>query len=252
MYDASSDEARSHTNSLIPPPLTYRHTRYDARAQAQTASFDASLRFQPDDAISPVDKEGIALRIPHPQFYPQAFWRRHGVSCAGVEIIVPTFRVRFRAGRGTLGILKLADEFKTTIKTDGLWAAMRWLNGQVPYRYTAIFAFQGDMLRNICLVDKHDWDITRCADQPITDSYCIYIHRSSMSFGVDEALSDARVAGHPKRRAYQCYYGIPLFAPDGKLLGTVCHFDADPISVTAGIVSALDDLAPFIAEAAFG
>jgi GAF domain-containing protein len=145
----------------------------------------------------------------------------------------------------------LAEEFQTIIKADGLWTAMRWLNDRVPYRYTGIFAFDGDRLRNVCLVDQENAEITHCDDQPITDSYCIYIHRSGERFSVEEALLDSRVEGHPKRRSYQCYYGIPLIGPDGKLRGTVCHFDSAPVRVTGDIVMALDDLAPFMAEAAF-
>jgi hypothetical protein len=137
----------------------------------------------------------------------------------------------------------LADQFKTTIMTDGLWAARRWLNGKVQYRYTAIFAFHGDTLRNLCLVDKENANIKGCVDQPITDSYCIYIHRSGERFSVEHALHDKRVEGHTKQRSYQCYYGIPLSDPDGKLLGTVCHFDMAPIHVTGDVIRALDDLA---------
>jgi hypothetical protein len=33
---------------------------------------------------------------------------------------------------------------------------MRWLNDRVPYRFTAIFAFDVDVLRNICLIDKEN------------------------------------------------------------------------------------------------
>lgn len=129
---------------------------------------------------------------------------------------------------------------------------MRWLNDRVPYRYTAIFAFDGEMLRNICLIDKDDANITQCSDQPITESYCMYIHRSRERFNVEQALLDARVEGHPKRRIVQCYYGIPLFSMEGKMLGTVCHFDRRPVRVTEEIAEALDDLAPLIVEAAFG
>jgi GAF domain-containing protein len=128
---------------------------------------------------------------------------------------------------------------------------MRWMNDRVPYRFTAIFAFDGDTLRNICLVDKQNADVTHCPNQPITDSYCIYIHRSGEQFSVEEAMLDRRVDGHPKQRGYQCYYGIPLLGPDGNLLGTVCHFDSAPVRVTDDVVSALDDLAPQIAAAAF-
>ena len=129
---------------------------------------------------------------------------------------------------------------------------MRWVNDRVPYRYTAIFAFDGAMLRNLCLVDKQNANIKVGPDQPITESYCIYIHRSGSSFQVEESLTDSRVSDHPRRTAYQCYYGIPLLGPDGRLRGTVCHFDDAPVRVTEDIVTVLDDLASSIAEAAFG
>jgi GAF domain-containing protein len=134
---------------------------------------------------------------------------------------------------------------------EGLDAAMRWLNSPVQYRFTAIFAFEDDMLRNICFVDKDNADITNCVDQPILDSYCTYIVRSGKAFGVEQASTDVRVADHPKRHSYQCYYGVPLIDANGKILGTVCHFDAIPQSVTEDVASALDDLALLITEAAF-
>src|SRR5882757_2542955 len=116
----------------------------------------------------------------------------------------------------------IAMRFKTTLKADGLRAAMRWLNDRVPYRFTAIFAFDGDMLRNICLIDKENPNITNCSDQPITESYCMYVHRSRERFNVEEASLDNRVAVHPKRHSVQCYYGIPLFGAERQMLGTVC------------------------------
>jgi GAF domain-containing protein len=147
------------------------------------------------------------------------------------------------------GILR---KFKKSVEAGGLEAAMRWLNDGVPYRYTAIFAFDGEMLRNICLIDKENPKISSCSDQPITESYCMYIHRSHELFTTEQALLDKRVEGHPKRRNIQCYYGIPLFDSDGKMLGTVCHFDHMPVRITEAVAEALDDLAPLIAEAAFG
>ena len=107
------------------------------------------------------------------------------------------------------------------------------------------------MLHNLCLVDKEDPSVTTCADLPISDSYCIYVLRSNSSFGVEEASKDKRVDGHPKQKSYQCYYGIPLYGRDGKLLGTACHFDIEPIRVSDDIASVLDDVGPLIASAAF-
>jgi GAF domain-containing protein len=145
----------------------------------------------------------------------------------------------------------IAGKFKMTLEADGLSAAMRWLNDRVPYRFTAIFAFDRDMLRNICLIDKQNQNITKCSDQPLTESYCLYVRRSGERFSVEEASLDGRVAGHPKRQSFQCYYGIPVFNSKGKMLGTVCHFDSMPVRVTEEVATALDDLAPLIAEAAF-
>jgi len=129
---------------------------------------------------------------------------------------------------------------------------MRSLNALSRYRFTAIFGFDGDFLRNVCLVDKEDSAVKSCADQNITESYCIFVKRSGEPFSVEHALRDERVDQHPKQRSYQCYYGIPLVGQDGKLLGTVCHFDKDVVPLSGDVVMALDDLAPVIAEAAFG
>jgi GAF domain-containing protein len=125
-----------------------------------------------------------------------------------------------------------AEQFSAIVKSEGLWSAMRSLNSKVPYRFTAVFAFDGDLLRNVCLVDKEDTNITHCPDQPITESYCIYIQRTGEPFSVEDSILDRRVNGHPKRNSYRCYYGIPLLSPDGNLLGTVCHFNLAPIRVT--------------------
>jgi GAF domain-containing protein len=142
-------------------------------------------------------------------------------------------------------------DFEATLRADGLFAAMRWLNVRVPYRYSAVFSFDGDTLHNICLVDKENPNTSNCPDQPITGSYCMYIRRSGESFSVQEALVDNRVEEHPKRQSVQCYYGIPLYGGKGQVLGTVCHFDSLPVNFTEEVATVLDDLGPLIADAAF-
>jgi hypothetical protein len=82
-----------------------------------------------------------------------------------------------------------------TLEADGLWAALRWLNDRVPYRFTAIFAFDGDMLRNICLIDKENQSTTKCSDQPITESYCLtYVAPASVSVLEGSLAGQARCA----------------------------------------------------------
>jgi GAF domain-containing protein len=150
-----------------------------------------------------------------------------------------------------ISMSSITVKFKMALEADGLMGAIRWLNDRVPYRFTAIFAFDGDTLRNICLIDKEDQNITHCSDQPITESYCMYVHRSGEKFCVEASLVDRRVAVHPKRPLVQCYYGIPLFDSERRVLGTVCHFGNSPVRVTEEVATVLDDLAPLITEAAF-
>jgi GAF domain-containing protein len=152
----------------------------------------------------------------------------------------------------TVGVMPgPVKNFGIILRSEGILAALRWLNDRVPYRFTAVFAFEGDMLHNICLVDKENKATDHCDDQPITESYCIYIHRSRERFSVEDAAVDSRVVDHPKRTSYQCYYGIPLVDSNGRLRGTVCHFDQTPVHLTDDVVSILDDLGPLISQAVF-
>lgn len=104
-----------------------------------------------------------------------------------------------------------------------------------------VFAFEHDFLQNLCLVDKEDASVKGCADQPITQSYCIFVQRSGQPFSIEYALKDGRVNGHPKQPSYQCYYGIPLVARGGKLLGTAARFDIKTVPVSGDVVMAHDD-----------
>jgi hypothetical protein len=54
-----------------------------------------------------------------------------------------------------------------TLEADGLWAGLRWLNDRVPYGFTAIFAFDGDTLRNICLPVRTSLRRARCVSSQI-------------------------------------------------------------------------------------
>jgi hypothetical protein len=53
-------------------------------------------------------------------------------------------------------VSETVKRFGIILRADGLIAAMRWLNDRVPYRYSAVFSFDGDILHNVCLVDKND------------------------------------------------------------------------------------------------
>ena len=78
-------------------------------------------------------------------------------------------------------------QFRRTLKSDGLWAGMRYLNRLSPYRYSAVFRFEGAMLRNVCLVDREESAVRNCPEMPVTESYCVYVRESGEEFGVEHA-----------------------------------------------------------------
>jgi GAF domain-containing protein len=59
---------------------------------------------------------------------------------------------------------------------------------------------------------------------------------------------DCRVIGHPKAGRFQSYYGVPLLADDGQLVGTVCHFDEAPVTLEPAISVVLNEIAPFVTD----
>ena len=70
-----------------------------------------------------------------------------------------------------------------------------WLHGYLRFRrrYASQHLFDR-------LIDKENQSTTKCSDQPITKSYCLYVRRSGERFSLEEASLDKRVALHPKRQ----------------------------------------------------
>lgn len=145
----------------------------------------------------------------------------------------------------------VVNTFKSHLRESGVSSAMRWLNGTVPHRFSAIFGFDGDTLTNVCLVGKGDPGVTQCPSQPITESYCVYIQRSARQFVVANSLTNKRVDAHPKQAPFHSYYGVPLFSDGGKVLEPVCHFDFAAMRPTAAVAETLDVLALIIVTSAF-
>uniref|UniRef100_UPI0005927548 GAF domain-containing protein n=1 Tax=Zavarzinella formosa TaxID=360055 RepID=UPI0005927548 len=65
-------------------------------------------------------------------------------------------------------------------------------------------------------------------------------------FHITDALNDDRVIGHPSREAVQAYCGVPLMDKEGKIFGTLCHFDFKPMPVPDGHVELMEAVAPLI------
>jgi GAF domain-containing protein len=140
---------------------------------------------------------------------------------------------------------------RRALELDGLRGAVRQLNQTVPHRYTGVFIAEGPSLRNVALSDKQVAVPDLWPPFPLGDSFCSLIVHAGEPLVVHEARGDPRddVNAHPAGKIVQSYSGVPLLDSEGRVRGTLCHFDEAPSAITVDValmlqVSAL--LAPFV------
>ena len=102
---------------------------------------------------------------------------------------------------------------------------MRYLNDGVPHRYTAVYRFEGEVLRNVLLYDKRgqmrpDYLIA----VPFKQSFCQFVLRDR-AFRTDDSAQDERLAGNPYRGVVVSYHSVPVVNEHRALWGTMSHFD---------------------------
>ena len=87
---------------------------------------------------------------------------------------------------------------------------------------------------------------TLLTESPVEISFCVHALRAGQSLVLTDLEADERfrnfpiVCGEPHVRFYA---GVPLRAPEGKLVGTLCILDQQPREFSAGDMAALEDLA---------
>jgi PAS domain S-box-containing protein len=80
---------------------------------------------------------------------------------------------------------------------------------------------------------------------PLSQSFCQYAVAGGADLVVEDARQDARLSQLPAvtELGLVAYAGVPLFAPDGTALGTLCAIDRAPRHWTPGELAILHDLA---------
>ncbi len=117
---------------------------------------------------------------------------------------------------------------RTMIQWDGIQSGLQYLNSLSQHRYTGLFLFDGNMLKNTFIFDRQSAFQTLFPEKPASHSYCLNVKHSGQPFRVDNAPLDQRVQDHPSRDAVRSYCGVPLRDRDGTIFGTLCHFSLDP------------------------
>ncbi|KQP23248.1 hypothetical protein ASF43_05090 [Pseudorhodoferax sp. Leaf267] len=118
------------------------------------------------------------------------------------------------------------------LASSGAAAAIAYLNGGVPHRYTAACRIDGDVLHNVLLHDKQGRIRPEAlAAVPMRDSFCQFVLRDAV-LCTDDAAADMRLDGHACQGVAICYHGVPVMSSRGELWGTLCHFDTVPIELS--------------------
>ncbi|AEG91709.1 hypothetical protein [Ramlibacter tataouinensis] len=118
-------------------------------------------------------------------------------------------------------------EVEKGLARKGLPGALAILNRRVPHRFTAVYRLEGQFLHNVAAVDKHlHLEPLDLKVVPFKDSFCQFVLRDGL-FLTRDSGTDTRLSGHPYRGVMGCYVGVPIRERQGRLAGTLCHFDLD-------------------------
>jgi GAF domain-containing protein len=134
-------------------------------------------------------------------------------------------------------------ELRRLVAGAGVRSGLIFLNKLTSHRFTALYRFDGELLRNLFFFDRENPGQVSSPEIPILASYCVFVRDSGETFNVSNSEEDERVAGHPKRLQIRAYIGVPLLDEDGKMFGTICHFDVQPRPIEEENVQLMEQMA---------
>lgn len=123
--------------------------------------------------------------------------------------------------------MELTDEsplskLERVLVEQGVVAGLRVLNARAPHRFTGIYRFAPDVLKNVNLVDAFTPEMVRGEDVPLRDAYCVLLaDRRQISFDEPSGAPGEYKGTSP----VVSYCGVLLVRSNGEPFGSLCHFD---------------------------
>jgi hypothetical protein len=116
------------------------------------------------------------------------------------------------------------SEFATLVQQHGVHSALAYLNQRTPHRYTGLFRFDGDVLRNEVLVDGNQPLLRQGDDTPLAATFCSLVGRRQAPLEILEAATDPEFSGVIDTPVVS-YCGVLIRDAQGQPYGTLCHYD---------------------------
>ena len=137
---------------------------------------------------------------------------------------------------------------RAILRRDGVRGVVIHLNTLAQYRFTSLYRFDKDRLENLCFYDRENPAQLSTPSIPVLASYCVFVRDRAGPFLTPDSLQDERVHRHPKQHLVRSYCGVPLIGEDGRIFGTVCHFDLVPRPSRVEDVELLEAVATLLNE----
>jgi GAF domain-containing protein len=118
--------------------------------------------------------------------------------------------------------------FSSLMTSDGIRVALYSVLRKSEYRFISIFRLKDGKATSAVHVDRADLGVLQAGEVDDTATYCCYVLDAKGAFVTADATLDPRTASHVARDAVRSYVGVPIFEPEGELIGTLCHYDLVP------------------------
>lgn len=135
------------------------------------------------------------------------------------------------------------SHFELLLQED-IYAALEYLNHRTPHRYTGVFRFDGDMLRNELLFDRNQVAVRQGADVPLAATYCSLVGRQEAPVNILNAAEDPQA--HGIETTVISYCGVLIRTDRGQAYGTLCHYDLQRCQERTTDLPLLEAAAPLL------
>ena len=123
--------------------------------------------------------------------------------------------------------MDIISKTQEILKKEGIHATLKFLNSRTPHRFTGIYRYDRNILRNVHLFDQFDPLVTNGQDVQMEDAYCANVGRVGKGLEFSDIKTDKNIAiksGSP----VISYCGALIMDSSGKPYGTLCHYDIKP------------------------
>jgi GAF domain-containing protein len=134
------------------------------------------------------------------------------------------------------------SDFAALLRAFGVRAVLGALNARTRFRFTGLYRVQPPLLLAVCLYDRENPALHLAGGaSALSDTYCAIVVGSARAFATADGPADPRLDGHAALAGpVRSYVGVPIRGADGRVSGTLCHYDHRPRLVPPDEAQVLD------------